>query len=318
MALHGLSRTLYGCRRLGGIGGGYSNEVTSESTEPGELDDAALLPLVNQQSLNFVTRILERTTLYNSRTVFVTTEPISFGSLSYSNVGGLYYDDRGAAERLIDVNRRHFDLVARGLCAFVPPFSSARSEGASGDWGKTVCEAPLEQPADGFRLLPLNASSLRPEQKLSDALIAYKDIVLPYFSGLELATVARIAETETEAFRRFNRVLRQMLAALPDDPTQGDLASIVEQLDDGIDRVAREAKRLAALRSLRHVEVGFFSTSVVAFLSHVDPAITQLSGLIGSASLLELVRSRFDQRHAAASVAKSDFYVPYLLDRATR
>jgi hypothetical protein len=159
----------------------------------------------------------------------------------------------------------------------------------------------------------LNASRLRPERDLADALTVYDKIVLPYFAGLDLRVIAQIAETETDAFRRFNRGLRQMLAALPDEPTPDDLTGIGEQLDEGTDRVAREAKRLATLRSLRNVEVGFFTTSIIAFMSHVDPAVTQLAGLVGSASLFDLVRSRIERRDAATSITKSDFYVPYLL-----
>jgi hypothetical protein len=150
VALHGLSEALDGRRLLSGIGGGWSNEVTSESAETGDLDESALLPFASQADVKFVTSILERTTLYNPSNGLRDQRVARVRIARYSNVGGLYYDDKAAAQRLVDINRRHLDLVSRGLCVFLPSTSSSRSEGASGDWGKSECVAPLEEPRVAF------------------------------------------------------------------------------------------------------------------------------------------------------------------------
>jgi hypothetical protein len=317
--LDAVCTTLYGHRTETGHGlpHGTRGEVRTDSA-PADLGSASLLPVPSNARVDFITRVLERTMLYSGLTLFVLPERLHHFYLSYSYAGGMHVMDRDALARVLDRNNEHADLVAAGRCLFVPEVSEYGEESASGDGLSRVAIAPLTQTAVDLEFTPINLSELRPVRQPVDALLAYEQVVLPFFRGSDLRTIALIAEHETDAFRRFNRVLGKLLSQLPAAATPRDIEDLADELRSGVDAVKREARRVAALRSMRKTELGFFGLSITVAATHPHPAVTGVAGILGSVTLRDLVQKQAQLAAGRDSVHESEFYIPYLLDGGVR
>lgn len=280
------------------------------------LDVASLIPIPDPEDVSLVTTLLERTTLYSGLTVMVLPFSLKTAYLSHVSPDSILVYDEAAAEAVLHANLLHADLVAGGKCLFVPRESHHAWHSEASTLRRDV-SAPLLQPTDGLTFSPANLAGRDVERRLGDTLHVYKQIVLPYFPGADVDLLGRIAVEETDGFRAFNRWLTRRLAHLATAITPSDLAEILDSIDEQVDLLAKEARKISMMKTLRDIDVGFFTVSL-ALLSQVPEGSRGLiAGLLGTASFADLVRQTTKRHYAEQELRKSTFYVPWILKEST-
>ncbi|MFC6084253.1 hypothetical protein [Sphaerisporangium aureirubrum] len=140
-------------------------------------------------------------------------------------------------------------------------------------------------------------------------------LMLPYFEGATPETLIKLRESESEAFSRFAYWMRAKLKEFDGAPSEAAIRDIVAELDYGVAELAVEARKLSRGRLLNGVHVGFFSISIAVVAMNPDPLTQQIAGMVGSVTLLDLVREIVASRDARDDLRKSEFFVPYLIKR---
>ena len=308
-AIHDIAAKLFGVESEATAG--WERELRSNWPEEASpsIDVASVVPVSDATDTAFVTTILERTMLYSGFTALVMPVELSLLYTSYSANESIRGFDRTDVDGIIEANLRHESLVTQGRCAFVPASSTFLWGSASSDWKHRV-EAPLlVQPSD-CAYFPLNR--YRPAARLEDALWVYKRIVLPYLPGVDLEVVASAAENESEAFRRFNSWLGRALSRLSTAAAVDEIDGIFEEIDEQVEVVSRQARRIGQLRSFRNFDIGIFVVSLAAAVQAPE-ARELIAGFFGTSSFLDLMRNTVEVRAARQELRQSAFFVPWFL-----
>jgi hypothetical protein len=274
------------------------------------VDNASIIRVSNDSDLAAITRILERTTLYADFCALVVSGSLDLSSASYSNQGEVTVWSPDFADELLMANLLHADLVAEGRCVILPA-SSRLMWGSVSSEGEFRADAPVHQRLESAAFLPFNARRVDPSTRLDDAVVVYKQLVLPHFPGADLHMLAAIAESETEAFKNFNVWLRRALSRMPKLTGEADVRDLLDEMDEQMHRLTDEARRLSRLRSLRDLDVAVFAVSLGIVTQ--APRAANLFGLLGGAGLLDLLRSSVERQGAKRNLRLDGFLVPWLL-----
>jgi tetrahydromethanopterin S-methyltransferase subunit F len=310
-ALHDVAGSLFGVESEAVWG--WERDLQSERPEFSDptVDVASVVPVSDTSDVAFVTTVLERTLLYSGFTALVAPVDLSLLYTSYSMNDSIRGFSQGGVDRIVSANLRHRDLVAQGRCAFVPASSTFQWGSASSDWRHRVKAPLLVQPSNSaYR--PLNLR--RPAAHLEDALWIYKEIVLPYFPQADLDLVAKVAENESESFRRFNSWLGRSLSRLSAATTTDEIEAVLEEIDEQIDLVSRDARRVSRLRSFRNIDLGVFVIGLGAAAAAPEGK-DLLAGFLGTASFLDLIHNMVESRSARTELRQGTFFVPWLLQK---
>jgi hypothetical protein len=312
LELHSLGRHLFGGTHTAGVGAyTYRDPNEKISKVHPAMEIPSIVPISGQTDTAFVTRILEKSTLYSGFTAFILPERLHTAYLTYSANYMVRVEDRSSAHRLLMANFLNADLLQQGYCAFFPREALHQEESVS-HYDEAKIE-PLHQQGTTLRHQPLNLRPLRPDRRLGDALIVYKRIVLPFFPGLGLQTLTQIAEAEEDAFRRFNIRLSRAFRRLQTVDDWRAIEEVHDEIDEGVENVRRMGRRLAAMRTLRDVELGSFAVNL-AFATQIPVAKGgMIAGIVGSATLLDLLRAHVDRRATVKEIKRDDFFVPWLM-----
>jgi hypothetical protein len=144
----------------------------------------------------------------------------------------------------------------------------------------------------------------------------YKHVLLPYFPDVDLMTLARLHDDETEPFVRFTHFLKRRVGALSEASSTSGVQSIVDEIEYEVAALTIEAKKLSANRILDGVHMSSFAISLGAMLSPVSPGVAgAIAGVVGSVTVLDLAKEWRARKEKELDLKKSDFYVPYLLMR---
>jgi hypothetical protein len=210
-----------------------------------------------------------------------------------------------ALDAVLTPNRHYQDLVAAGRCVFLPSRLDVYQPPAGSNRYLPPVVCGKQQP-----YIPLNRRSI-----LSDAfeLFIYKNLILPYFPEVDLLALSKIQNEETDSFVRFTYYLKRRLSQLADLQNEDQVEDVIEEIDYEVAALRLEAQKLSKSRLLRGAEIASFSISLGAFASSFNPILGGISGLLGSVTVLGLLRERAARRKDVIELKKSDFYIPYLL-----
>jgi hypothetical protein len=273
--------------------------------------DAALVPVRDAADEAFYAGLVGRLVMYAQPLALVLPEQINWVATSYSGMG--YSSDPAQAMRIARLVHQYRDVVREGRLAVLPTSFDRIFESVS-DSDHWFARAPLLQRADAAQPLPLVSADWSADQSL----FVYEQVVLPFFPGASVATLAAIAREETEAFTLFAGFLRRRMRELAESPEAG-LAELRAELDEEVARLRIEARKLAQLRVLRGAEIGLFTVSLAAAIATDLGALQTTAGVLGSVTLLELLKQHATVRREALDLRASEFYVPMILaDKATK
>ena len=293
----------------------------TDETRP-RLPGASIVPMVLPTDLAFVRTVLKTSVLYSPFSALVVPGNVHVdefdGQADVSETEGLGH--------VVALNREFGQLVRRGSCAFLPArsrwlerdFSYLDSPSMAVHEFDSRVEAPMLQLPQQLAFNPLNPASRRSPLSVGDALLVYKQIVLPYFPGADPDLIARIAADETEAFHRFSRWLGRAAARMSAVGNAAELAHVLDELDHEVAQVDKEARRVGALKVLRNVDLAAFTVSLAVAIEVPEASGGLVAGLIGSASFLDLVRRTVEQSAALGNLRRSTFYLPWRIEQATR
>jgi hypothetical protein len=295
----------------------YTAGGTHEPWEssPPKLWGATLIPVPSSYDVGDAAQLLSYASLYSGWAVLVLPHKIDHKYISYS--GGNFPLGRISSDTVLKTmlfNLRYRSLVETGHVIFLPRELDRLSEGVSGH-GQSIARAPLLQDPEGLRFTPINAVVTDTTNLLAHHSVdLVAEFLLPYFPNANLQDIARIKDTESDSFILFNSYLKRRLAALAEAQSLNDIADMHEEINAGIARLRIEAKKVADSKLLRDAEVGSLGLSLVA-VTGGDPALTRImAGVVGSASLLGLLRSFSEIREKKLDMRASEFFIPYLLD----
>jgi hypothetical protein len=293
----------------------------TDETRP-QLPGASIVPMVLPTDLAFVRTVLKTAVLYSPFSALVVPDSVRVDQLN----GQAEVRETEGLDRVVALNREFDQLVRRGSCAFLP----ARSQRLERDFSyldspsravhqfDSQVEAPMLQSPQQLAFNPLNPASRRSPLAVGDALVVYKQVVLPCFPGADLDLIARIAADESEAFHRFSRWLGRAAARMSAVDSAPELIHVLDELDHEVAQVDKEARRVGTLKALRNVDLAAFTVSLAVAIEAPGASQGLVAGLIGSASFLDLVRKAVEQSAAREDLRRSTFYLPWRIEQATR
>lgn len=291
------------------------NNAKSEVSTLGMLPAAevnSVIPLYTKTPETYIGGVLSNAVLYSDFTVVVLDLEMSDAFYSYS--GG----DRkswNTYRNVLHYNRENLMLLERGRCLFLPRKWTFETDSVAEAIGSEY-EAPLRQPAQRLQFSPWNRLPAMQKPFELDTLLAYEQLVLPCFPGVDLSTVAAISEKETDAFVRFNELLRRRMAGLNQANSISVIDDIVQELQEGAAALHMEAKGLAGGKLLRGAELGSFTVSLATAITGYEGQLKEVAAVIGSASLLDLLREYRERKGKRDQIRKNDYYIPYIMEKS--
>jgi hypothetical protein len=269
----------------------------------------SMLPLPPDSDLRYITSVLQKTTLYSELTVLVCPYSVRyFARVDYSDGGGA--PDQAVAE-ILRANAPFHSLLKGGRCVFLPQYYRSEIMRTIAT-EVTEYSAPMLQSSSDIGLLPLNTSIYTPT--LQRDLFLLNNIVLPYFTSIDLDLVAEVAAKETDSFVRFTHYLASQIAAIGAAPDAKDFERIVAEIRSETAALRIEAKKLASMRIFRGAEVASFVISIIAVLFSDIEILKSLATVVGTTTLLQLIRDYLDSKKTTLDLKKSQFYIPYILN----
>lgn len=307
--IDGICRKIYGQHYYR-----YDGWSRAESRDQGHkveptLVSRSILPLPPAGSINFITNILQKTTLYSDLTVLVCPYTVRYFGSRLSS--GRHDWDPEVAD-ILNANAPFCSLLERGRCVFLPEHCITELE-MSIVTDTVECSAPVRQTSSRLEFLPLNTSLDIPTPQRD--LFLLETVMLPYFPNASLQLIADVASKETDSFIRFTHYLASRIADIGAAPDARDLERIVAEIRDEAVALRFEAKKLASMRAFRKVEMATFAISIVALLFSAIGALQSLAAITGGATLLQIARGHFQAREAMLDIKKSQFYIPYVIDK---
>jgi hypothetical protein len=270
----------------------------------------ALFPLSDTEPSS-VDEVAKKFALYFDDTTFVVSGRVEETYVSYS--AGNYIDWNNVAA-MLEWNKRHEALVRSGRAIFLPAEFVLHDEMAAYS-GTTVYRAPLIQDPLTARLVPANSFERYPQASPTGQILAFGHVMLPYFPGVSIEELIKVAENETEAFTRFTYRLRQLLSEIPSTNSAQELERIVQEIKYHEAGLELETKKLRRAKFLAGTGLAFFSVCLSTLIFQDSELIKQIAGFLGSAALIDNVRSMVDISNTKTAMKGDDFYVPYLLNR---
>ncbi len=311
--LYSICVDLYDWEHEGGRGDPcYSIERDSRTQQLSRIN-AAIVPL-ERDTNDDLDDFVKFSTLYSDLSIFVLPITIQTTDISYSEQFNSERDTWPDMETLIEYNKRYRDLIRARKGIFLPQ-EEKRTFITMSDFSISKYVAPFNQRPDKYVFTPLNSKKHVFTGTSYQEFLQYKEIVLPYFRT-DIDSLIKIAQNETESFRKFNHYLSQRLIDISKTGSVEELQSILSDIDYEIANVEIESKKLSKLKVLQGVEVGFLAVSLSIFALADVGLAKQIAGITGSVNLLELVREMVSHQREKIDIKKSDFYLPHLLKKA--
>jgi hypothetical protein len=287
------------------VTGGWSKEPTQTAT--------TMVPLAWQPGTQVEAGTLKKTALYSDVSVVIIPETVSSMFLGYA--GGLRWN-WSDYEKLFKHNLRYLSLVTAGRCVFLPRQYTYQEEKLGGNWASVDYAPPYLQRPQELRHLPVNVplSSSRPPL---GSIFLCETFLLPYFPTATLDDIVTLSRTETDSFVLFNHYLTKRLSQLSESQSIEQLSDIADDIRYGISQLRLEARKVAKGKLLRNLQLAFFAVSVVAMVVADTTLVRDVSGILGSVNLLQVIQGELDMRKQAIDLRKSDFYIPYVLSSNT-
>lgn len=299
-------------------GRGALTYPTSANTirHPSPLDGGAIYVVPGMVDDVRLTKAVIFSCLYSRAALFVLPLEISDLFISYSGANALGMRKPWTTiERLLNYNKRIEPLVLAGKCAFVPRVHSYGQETTSEYWIRRY-NAPTHQDPERISGLPLNAAYMMGpvlhERARTHSHAIAAELVLPCFDRVEYGELLRIAENETDAFVKFNHFLSLRLAGLNQARSAAQIAQILEEVHYETANLRQQAEKLAKLKSLQAAQLVFFTLSLGVVTLTEASQVKELAGILGSVSLIEVLKGYFGYQREKFDLKKSDFYLPYL------
>jgi hypothetical protein len=219
------------------------------------------------------------------------------------------YSD-GSLETIAELNQRFSSLVRAARCVFLPRRIKFQFGSVSEDV-LSIYEPPIV--GDPFSpYLPLNTPVIHPSPQF-----IYRNVVLPYFPEVSLDRLALISSHETDAFVQFTSFLKSQLREIAKSDCERTIDDLMSELEHGAARLNVQARKLAGGRLLRGAQVAAFAIGVGAALSPAGNIVREFAGLVGSVSVIDLLKDMAARRKASLEVQASDFFLPLMLSKET-
>jgi hypothetical protein len=116
------------------------------------------------------------------------------------------------------------------------------------------------------------------------------------------------------AFTRFNYFLRTRLDQIGRADSGRELSDLVDEIEDGVAQLRIEAEKLAKGR-LRAAKISFFGLALASTATNDNSALHVAAGVLGSATLYDLLKDYAERHRSEADLKKSPHYIPYLFLR---
>ncbi|MEU5893290.1 hypothetical protein ABZ835_41630 [Streptomyces sp. NPDC047461] len=311
-AIYGLCHHFYGNVVVGGSGEMADPGREDEEREYGPEENAALIPIPQGYGAARLADMIPYSTMYARRTIFVTTDVVSNGFISYSaSRDPLHRMSLGSVQELIRLNLQHRRLIHSGQALILPMRLT--------DWYTSLSQhdteesvAPLFQDPHALRFMPLNSTASFSAPSAGDVL-EVATLLLPYFPQATLEEIVRLKEEETDAFIQFSSYLKRKLSALPEVASVRDIEDIRADINSGVSRLRAEAKKISGLRLIRNAEMGTLGVTIAVLGSGVGDLVSGIAGILGTASLVGLMRSFKEVGDSERQLRDSEFFIPYLL-----
>lgn len=294
-----------------GFGRGTLDSDKTEIVSPPPIENGTLIPWRNDaKAIDLVPDVLRKTIFYTDLAIFILPYNLTSSYISYS--GGLRGFDTAAVERIFNINSRFLKYVNEGQVIFLPQLFMHEASSLS-DFNVARFEAPYYQDMLRFTYLPLNQSpQLSKLYGMVEEMLIYKNIILPYFPDASVTELLKIKKNETEAYERFKYVLRNKLSELRDVTRAEAITNIFEEIDYEIQSLIIESKKLLNLKVMQGINLSFFGISLLAILTASLDIPKELASMVGTMSVLNLIKEQVSFRNKNLEMKKNDFYIPYL------
>jgi hypothetical protein len=239
---------------------------------------------------------------------------IESNDISYSGAFGSR-TSWSVIERFLRLSKAHEEEVAAGRVVFLPRSTKYRIDSAR-DYSITRYDAPLRQPAGDLRFMPLNVvRALQGRDFAKDLTAIYGRLSLPYFRRALPSEILRIAESETDAFLKFNRFLNKRLGAIGAATTARQIRETLEEIDYEVANLRLEAAKLAKLRALKSAHRAELTLNLTALGATTGTAGQELVAAIGSPQLGSALAD-LEANIDVAELKANDLYFVFLLQES--
>lgn len=300
----------YDIERTSGSGD-LSWPLKSEIVEKKAVVNGAIIP-VTHDFRHLLDQFIQWSTLYTDLSIFVLPSRIETTNIMYSAIGDSHAHIREDISELFSYNKKYKALVKGGKGIFLP---TQRRKAVTSYTYHTIDDytAPLVQRPESYIFTPLNAKNNIFSGKAYQDFWIYKDIVLPFFKGVSIEELIKIAKNETDVFLRFNHFLTQRLKNISRATAASQLLEISDEIDYQIRGLKIEIDKLRRIKLLQAAELTFFTISISALLFSNLDLLKQTAGLLGSINLYQLLKDYSSYSKDKLDLKKNDFYLPYLL-----
>lgn len=293
--------------QLSGLYGALGSLHDSESSRYGrkvaETNAATIVSLANADHECY-TSVLRKTSLYSDPVILTLDVDLEFEQ------------DRPTAAshsdtvQVLKLNSLFRDLVEPGLAAFLPRrLFDDYDGGCDNQLDYTTYSVPLLQHGSEPRYLTVDAQPIIPGTR--DYMI-YKNLFLPYFPEASLVDVARIAQDERDSFVKFNLMLKRRLAEVAKADSTTTVAAVMDEIMEGVATLNLEAEKIGKRWPGPGMTASTFAVSLAALVAN-NPVVTGAAGVLGSLSLLEVLKEFRQRDTEKAALKASPYYVPYVI-----
>jgi hypothetical protein len=263
---------------------------------------------------HFLVDYIRWLTLYSELSIFVLPFSMSCLDITYSSFGNDLEKSWPDLKSLIKYSKQYKHLLKAGRGVFLPSQNSYIITSYS-DHRTDVYTAPLIQQPDEFIYTPINARRNILTGLSFQDLVVLKEIMLPYFRISNLDDLVKVAQNETESSAKFNHYLSKRLVDISRLDSAKKLQEILREIDYEVENLELEFERLSKLKILQGVEMAFFSISLSALLFANAELAKHIAGVTAPVGLLETFRHLTSGSEQVSPAKKSEFYLPYLLQK---
>ena len=282
---------------------------TDTATYPPSHTPTILIPVRGSAEAAGYSAILSKASLYADLIVIVLPQKLYADETSFSSQGIVRNFNQADLRHIIELNHQYSDLVAAGRCVFLPSLLECRYD--TPDDIRFTYTPPLWPRAEDVPYIPLNCRSpLTDPQEI----FLFKHILLPYFPGADIARVAKLRDEETDSFIRFSHWLKRRIGEIANSTSLERIDSMMEEIEHETAGLRIEARKLRKSRLLQGAEVASFTVSLGALISG-SGTVKGVAGIVGSVTAQDFLKEWTSRKKAVLDLEKSDFYIPYLLER---
>jgi Trypsin len=311
-AIYSLCKELYDeTYEVGDGEWGYARNVTRETTLA-PIVNSSLIPIDDSGSGDLWDYV-SWSSLYSAMTVFVLPVAINSFDISYSGKMGSR-TSYTVIERLLFLLKTHEDAVRAGRVVFLPRATKYTTT-STRDYSTRIYEAPFRQPAGELRFLPLNlVKALQGRDFYSDLGTIYTILSIPVFQKVRASEIIKIAESETDAFLKFNHFLNRKLRAVGAASTKQRLRECIEEIQYEVANLNIQAERIAKLKAFSDARKTTININIGSVRSDVS---RDLAGAIASPEFADLIASA-SVSQGNFELKKNDLYFAFLLQDKKR